>query len=65
MKNLTYFERWGFSINEGGRPCIHLSWNRGIFLHIYTKFFEVVIASGIGRTKVYELILMPRNSFKI
>ena len=25
---ITYFEKWGFSINEGGGPVnIHISWN--------------------------------------
>lgn len=26
VKGLTYFRRWGFSINEGAIPNIHVSW---------------------------------------
>lgn len=27
MRGMTYFRRWGFSINEGEVPNIHVSWN--------------------------------------
>lgn len=33
-KGLTYFRPWGFSINEGGIPNIHVSWKRGLFVYL-------------------------------
>lgn len=35
---ITYFERWGFSINEGRLPNIHMSWRDGRF-YFYTAFW--------------------------
>lgn len=34
MKGLTYFKRWGFSINEGVFPNIHMTWGNGLFVYI-------------------------------
>ncbi len=35
MKGLTYFEWWGFSINEGTFPNIHISWgDKYTFIYI-------------------------------
>lgn len=31
---MTYFRRWGFSINEGHFPNIHMSWRDGLFAYI-------------------------------
>ena len=28
-KGLTYFHWWGFSINKGGIPNLHISWRQG------------------------------------
>jgi hypothetical protein len=40
---VTYFRRWGFSINEGGGPAnIHMQWNRGAF-----RFFFYVYVLGL------------------
>lgn len=30
----TYFRRWGFSINEGEIPNIHLSWRGGVYFYV-------------------------------
>jgi len=29
MCGVTYFRRWGFSINEGAYPNIHVRWRYG------------------------------------
>lgn len=29
MRGHTYFKNWGFSINEGALPNVHLSWRLG------------------------------------
>lgn len=34
MKGLTYFRWWGFSINEGQFPNIHVSWSHWFFIYI-------------------------------
>jgi hypothetical protein len=45
MKPVTYFKRWGFSINEGGTPFnIHMSWNKKFFMYMY--FFGKRIVLG-------------------
>lgn len=34
LKGVTYFRSWGFSINEGEFPNVHLSWNkRSLFFY--------------------------------
>lgn len=38
MKGLTYFKRWGFSINEGRFPNIHFSWSGPFGLYFYCAF---------------------------
>ena len=36
MKGITYFKRWGLSINEGGTPFnIHIRWKPYFFIYIY------------------------------
>lgn len=46
---LTYFRRWGFSINEGGGPVnLHMQWFRPwcwlfIYLYAFGKSFSFVI----------------------
>ncbi|WP_156436073.1 hypothetical protein [Bradyrhizobium pachyrhizi] len=37
LKGVTYFRRWGFSINEGEFPNVHASWRSDTF------FFYVAI----------------------
>jgi hypothetical protein len=41
MKSVTYFRRWGFSINEGGGPVnVHMQWrNERCRLFIYLYLF--------------------------
>lgn len=34
MKGLSYFGRFGFSVNEGGIPNIHIRWWRPIGFYI-------------------------------
>lgn len=37
---LTYFKRWGFSINEGGTPVnLHAQWGTFCKLFVYVYFF--------------------------
>jgi len=45
---LTYFKRWGFSINEGGKYAnIHMNWaKRGVFLYVCVGFVRVTIGVG-------------------
>lgn len=35
MKSITYFRWWGFSINEGQFPNIHISWRVGGYWHLF------------------------------
>lgn len=36
MKGLTYFKKWGFSVNEGAGPInLHMSWYDGLFVYVY------------------------------
>ena len=54
MKGRTYFRRYGFSINEGEIPNIHLSWNNnqslGVYLYIcLTPKYRFAWTSKKGR----------------
>jgi len=46
MNGVSYFRKWGFSINEGGTPInIHIQWFRPwtwffIYLYIFGKRFH-------------------------
>ena len=45
MNPVTYFRKWGFSINEGGKPVnITVAWNRRLFFYMY--FFGKQIVFG-------------------
>lgn len=37
MKGITYFTRWGFSINEGQFPNIHVNWSNPFLYIAFTK----------------------------
>lgn len=48
---VTYFRRWGFSINEGGTPAnIHASWGVGYWLFAYVYLFGLRAWFCIGKT---------------
>ena len=55
MKGLTYFRKWGFSINEGGTPInIHMQWNNkfGFYLYFFGK--RIVFVKGKNEYSDYS-----------
>ena len=47
FQGVTYFRRWGFSINEGEFPNIHVSWRRdGFLFYLAFSWRWKVIVSG-------------------
>ena len=45
MNTVTYFRKWGFSINEGGTPVnITMMWRDRLFFYLY--FFGKRIVFG-------------------
>ena len=55
MKGLTYFRKWGFSINEGGTPInIHMQWKNkfGFYLYFFGK--RIVFVKGKNEYSDYS-----------
>lgn len=51
---ITYFERWGFSINEGKFPNVHISWRDRRF-NFYAGLFPLMGR----RVRVYFSFPLP------
>lgn len=61
MSTITYFHWWGFSINEGGKPCLHCSWHYGFFLHAYCSLFEIVLCLGKACGRRITFTFFPKE----